>query len=104
MLNLPESSNFFCSIDSPISKMTIVDYFVSQGWQVRKTTWEDFELRCAWAILVLESDDPVLLHGLLMADKFNELLILLNQLNIAYHAELYDEEGELIAQIIKSRE
>lgn len=103
MLNLPESSNVFCSIDSPISKVEIIDYFASQGWQVRKTTWEDFELGCLWAELVLESDDPVLLHGLLMADKFNGLLILLNALNIAYRSELYDEQGELIAQIIKQK-
>ena len=90
-MNLPESSNFFCSIDSLISKAEMIDYFVSQGWQVRKTTWEDFELRCLWAELVLESHDPVLLHGLLMADKFDELLTLLNELNIAYRSELYDE-------------
>jgi|JI10StandDraft_1071094.scaffolds.fasta_scaffold807922_3 hypothetical protein len=103
MLNLPESSNFFCSIHSLISKMTIADYFVSQGWQVRKTTWEDFELGCLWAELVLESHDPVLLHGLLMADKFDELLALLNELNIAYRSELYDEQGELIAQIMRQK-
>jgi hypothetical protein len=100
MLNLPESSNFFCSIDLPISKMTIVDYFASQGWQVRKTTWEDFELGCLWAELVLESHAPILLHGLLIADKFDGLLRLLNELNIAYRSELYDEQGELITQII----
>ena len=81
----------------------MIDYFVSQGWQVRKTTWEDFELSCAWAILVLESDNPVLLHGLLMADKFDELLALLNELNIAYRSELYDEQGELIAQIMRQK-
>jgi hypothetical protein len=98
MLNLPESSNFFCNIDSPVSKVEIIDCFASQGWQVRKTTWEDFELRCLWAELVLESHDPVLLHGLLMADKFDELLTLLSGLNIAYRAELYDEEGMLITQ------
>jgi hypothetical protein len=33
-----------------------------------------------------------------MADKFDELLTLLSGLNIAYRAELYDEEGMLITQ------
>jgi hypothetical protein len=60
-------------------------------------------LGCLWAELVLESHDPVLLHGLLMADKFDELLALLNELNIAYRSELYDEQGELIAQIMRQK-
>ena len=50
--------------------------------------------------MVLESHAPILLHGLLIADKFDGLLRLLNELNIAYRSELYDEQGELITQII----
>ncbi|PTQ90850.1 hypothetical protein C8N29_102250 [Agitococcus lubricus] len=57
----------------------------------------EFELRGAYAQLVLDAEQPISLHGLLQERYWSELLRFLQDLPVHFLAELYDEDGQQIA-------
>lgn len=68
--------------------------------EVRKCGWDEFEISCDWAELVLEADSPILIHGAVadVLENSERLLAPLREAAIGYRAECYDESGELIRE------
>ena len=68
--------------------------------EVEKCGWDEFEMSCDWAELVLEADSPVLMHGAVADVQKNaeRLLAPLREAAIGYSAECYGESGELIRE------
>ena len=61
-------------------------------------SWTDYEIRSAFAELVVEADSPILLHGRATDLATNAELILapLQAAEIAYDAEGYGADGALL--------
>jgi len=100
MSELPETANFYSSLQAPISKQRIAELYRPLAMEVRKCGWNEFEISCNWAELVLEADSPVLMHGIVadVAENAEKLLAPLKYAAIAYKAECYGEDGDLIRE------
>jgi hypothetical protein len=101
---LPDDSNFFATLTTALSKEELTWLYERRGWAVRKCSWFDFEVSCLWAELVLESDNPILLHGSVTDVVTNAQHILepIRATNITYTAECYGEDDRLLEQFFWS--
>lgn len=91
MLELPNSSNFFSSLRTAMSKEHVARLYGALGWQVRKCSWVDYEVISDWAELVIEAEDPILMHGSVvdLATRAEELVAPLRAAGIDFTAECY---------------
>jgi len=97
---IPNSSNFHSSLYTLLSREQVAELYHRHGWQIRKCSWTDYEARCPFAEVVIESEDPILMHGS-VADITANLAKILAPLGVAEIRcswECYDENGELILQ------
>lgn len=103
MSQLPESSNFFSSVHHGLTKAEVVALFQRAGWKVRKCSWTDYEVTCEWAELVIEADNPVLVHGLVANPQENVPRIagLFDASGASYSAEWYNDSGTLVGEVRK---
>ena len=99
MSTLPEASSFFACLNTTAAKKDIAGWFGTQGWLVRKVGFDDFELRCSWAELVLEGESPKLLHGLVADIVSNSVVILsvLDAHHVVDYGECEDEDHQMIS-------
>jgi hypothetical protein len=100
MGDLPDGSNFYSSLYTKLSKEQVAGLYSPLELWSRKCSWFDYEIRGEWAELVIESKDPILMHGpvadvLANADR---LLKPLRDAGVKYSAEAYDDEGNLIME------
>jgi hypothetical protein len=97
MAGLPVS-NLFGEIDTTLPKEQVARLSGPFGWEVRKSSWTDYEVRCDFAELVLDCDNPILIHGP-VADLLANLPCVIEPLaaaGIAYSLECYNANRELI--------
>jgi hypothetical protein len=97
---IPESSNFFASLDTARSRRWIADLFTPPTWAVRKCSWTDYEVSSSFADLVIEAESPTLLHGPVAEVEANagRILATLRAAGIGYTAECYNSGGELLQE------
>ena len=82
------------SIHTDRSKRHVVALFRPPTWQVRKSSWKDYEVRSPCADLVIQADSPILLHGnVANLSAGEQILGLLQAAGIAHEGEFY-EVGE----------
>jgi hypothetical protein len=98
--SLPDTSNFFASLTRALSTAQIAALLGATGWSVRKAGWAEFEVRCAWGELIIEGDEPVLLHGPVqrVIENAEAILAPLRSAGIAYRAECYGDDHVLLGQ------
>jgi hypothetical protein len=60
---VPDSSNFFSSLHTTLSRKQVAWLYGALGWRVRKCWWVDYEVISDWAELVIEAESPILMHG-----------------------------------------
>lgn len=95
---VPETSNFFATLDTTKSNADVADLFRASGWSVRKCSWTDFEVSCEHGELVLDG------HGLLqgpivdVATNLDSITAPLRSGNVAFSCECYGENGELLTE------
>ena len=92
----PESSNFFSSLETELSSSQIADLYVELGWEVRRLSWTDFEVRGPWCELAIEGASPVRMQGL-VADPVahaEELVAPLRDAFVRFTAEFYGPPPE----------
>src|SRR4051812_11652474 len=99
-MDLPESSNFFCLLQTPLSRAEVADRYRRHGWQLRKSSWTDYEVALPWATLVIESEKPTLVHGTVVnvLSHLDELLAPLRASEIAFKVECYGTDGALLQE------
>lgn len=97
---VPDTSNFFSSLTTDLSRGEVVALFGDQGWHVRKCGWTEYEVRCAWAELVIEAETPILMHGPVADVLKNAAVIcqILSAAKVSFTAESYDEAHELLEE------
>jgi hypothetical protein len=97
---LPEGSNFYSALHTDLSREQVAVLFGAAGWVVRKAGWHDYKVACPWAELVIEAESPTLLHGPVADVEANaeQALAILKRANVAFSAECYSPNGELLRQ------
>lgn len=80
---------FYCSLSTTLSKAQVADLYRGLGWTVRKSSWSDYEVICPFAELVIEADNPVLLHGPMasLGNNVDRILAPLREAGVRYSAE-----------------
>jgi hypothetical protein len=96
-------ASLYLSLETTLSKENLALLFAPYGWQVRKCTRTDFEIICDRAELMIEADEPILMHGPVeQAENIVPCLLnILEAASIKYQGELYDDAHNLI-RIFKS--
>jgi hypothetical protein len=103
MEDLPDTSHFYSSLHTKLSRQQVAEIYGKLGWQITKCSWTDFEIICPWAELVIEAESPILMHGP-VADvlaRADELLAPLRHAKISFSAECYDSDGDLLREYNK---
>ena len=100
MGGLPERSNFHGSLHTDLSKEQVAELFRPLPAKVRKCAWDEFEVICPWAELIVEAGSPILLHGAVadVLTSAERLMGLLREAGVRYSVECFGEAGELLAE------
>ncbi len=95
------SQHVYGSLRTHLSREAIADLFSRKGWSVRKCSWTDYEVCSPTAELVIEADDPILIHGPAAdsAAEVTEIAFLLSVEGIEYSLEGYDRAGQKVAAL-----
>jgi hypothetical protein len=97
----PEHANLHGILHTQLNRNAVVAFFAASGWSTRECGFAEHEIRAPFAELVLESEDPVLLHGtvadiLVNAPRIAEIL---QRAEISFSLECYDADGALVGQL-----
>jgi hypothetical protein len=100
MADIPDSSDFFASLHTSLSRRRVAGLFARLGWSVRKCSWTDYEIRSPFAELVIEAESPILMHGPVAVAEANadRILAPLRDAGVAYTAECYGTGGDLLRE------
>lgn len=96
--NLPNKDNLFVTLNTSLTKIMITHAFENNGWNIRRCSLEDYEMRCSWGELIVEGIEPLLLHGGIhnIIDNVDKILEILKSLSIVFSLECYNENDELL--------
>jgi len=89
-----------CALHTGLSQEQIAELYRPLGWRVRKCSWDEYEILCEWAELIISDAGCVLMHGQLSDAPANADHVLrpLRDAGVGYEAEFYDEDHELLQQ------
>lgn len=96
--------HIYMSLWSDLTRAEIAAVFSSSGWSSRKCSWTDYEVELTdKAALVIESENPVLVHGPLgsVSEMVPEIRKILDDFGIPYSFEAYDERDEIVTSVTK---
>src|SRR5690349_14668301 len=93
---LPDESNFFSSLDTALTPAQVAALYGALGWQVRKCSWVDHEVRSDWVELVIDNTSPILMHGPVadLPARAEELVAPLRAAGVSFTAECYGPEPD----------
>jgi len=96
MANVANTSNFFSSLHTSLSREQVAALYGALGWQVRKCSWVDYEIVSDWAKLVIEAESPILMHGPVadLPARVEELVAPLRASGISFTAECYGPQPD----------
>ena len=100
MAELPDRTNFYSSVRTGMQPEEIARLFTPPVWRVRKCSWTDFEAVSDFAEVVIESSNPVLVHGPVAEVAVNSLRVVepLVAGGLSGTFECYDEADLLIVE------
>ena len=100
MAELPDRTNFYSSVQTGMQPEEIARLFAPPVWRVRKCSWTDFEAVSDFAEVVIESSNPVLVHGPVAEVTVNSLRVVepLAAAGLSGTFECYDESDALIVE------
>lgn len=95
---VPDRTNFYCSVHTQQKPKELARLFAPPDWRVRKCSWKDYEAKSVFAEIVIESTDPVLIHGPVANVEVNcaKIAELLAAAGLSGTFECYDESGLLM--------
>ena len=96
---LPDLSNVYGVIYSPLSKEEIAKSFGKVGWNVRKADWINWEITNDFSELIIEGDKEILIHGPVSVDSFEIFVAKMKEIKLKFSLELYDEQENLISEV-----
>ncbi len=95
-----KGANFFSSLYTPLSRHEIAELYRSSKWTIRKRSLVDYEILCPFAELVIEAEEPILMHGSVVSvlDNVERILLPLRDSGVRYFGECYGENMELLRE------
>jgi hypothetical protein len=99
--DIPNTSNFYSSLHTSLSREQVAGLYGVLGWRVRKCSWTDYAVFGPWCELVIEAEFPILMHGP-VADvlaRAEELVAPLRAAGVCFTAECYGPDGELLREV-----
>ena len=101
MVELPDTSNFYSSLHTTLSREQVAGLYGALGGRVRKCSWTDYEVLGPWAELVIEAESPILMHGPVadVLTRAEELVAPLRAAGVSFTAECYGPGGELLREL-----
>ena len=95
----------YMSLWTDLTRAEIASVFSASGWSSRKCSWTDYEVELDdKAELVIESENPALVHGPL--DTASEVVPairkILDDADIPYSFEVYNERDEIVASVTET--
>lgn len=86
---ISDRGDFHSILDTILSRKQIAKLYVRAGWHARRCTWVDYEITCDWADLVIESESPILMNGLVddLLVHVDELVSPLRAAGVSFKAE-----------------
>lgn len=99
-MELPDSSNFYCALLTSLTREEVAALCGALGWHVSKCSRTDYEVRSAWAELVIEGESPILMHGPVtdLAANAETLVAPLRAAGITFTAECYSPKADLLRE------
>ncbi|HKB03394.1 MAG TPA: hypothetical protein VKD90_14320 [Gemmataceae bacterium] len=96
MAGRADSSNFFSSLHTSLSREQVARLYGAIGWEVRKCGWHEYEVISDWAELVIEAEGPILMHGPVadLPARAEELVAPLRAGGVSFAAECYGPEPD----------
>ena len=100
MAEAPGRTNFYGSVLTDWQPQLVARLFAPPLWTVRKCSWTDFQAVSEFAELVIESSNPVLVHGPVVNVTVNSLRVIepLVDAGLSGTFECYDESDALILE------
>jgi hypothetical protein len=100
MAEIPDRANFYGTVEADLQPKDVARLFLPPIWNIRKCSWTDFEATSGFAEIVIESSNPVLIHGPVVDVSMNSLRIIepLTAAGLFGTFECYDEFGVLILE------
>ena len=100
MAKLPDRTNFYGCVRTDLQPEAVARLFAPPAWSVRKCSWTDFEVVSEFAEVVIESSNPVLVHGLVADVTVNGLRVVepLVRAGLSGSIECYDDADVLILE------
>ena len=100
-MKIPDSINFYSIIYNKFPE-EIYRVFEKEGWHIRKSAWDEFELQNSWSELQMQnSNGDLLLNGAVIytVSSVNELQRIFDLLEASYQLEFYKENKELLKEV-----
>ncbi len=96
MGNIPDTSNFFSSLHTSLSREEVAGLYGALGWRIRRCSWTDYEVFGPWCELIIEAEAPILMHGPVadVVTRADELVAPLRAAGVRFTAECYGPEPE----------
>jgi hypothetical protein len=98
---LPLNAHVCVALYTDLRRDQIAELYRTFGWRVRKCSWVDYEVTSDWIELVIQSERPILVSGVVvesLADA-DGILAPLRDAEIGYDAEFYTEQQELLQEL-----
>lgn len=101
---IPDATNLYGTVRTSLTKAELAAVFAAHGWRTRKCSWIDYELRSTFGELILEADDPLLLHGPVADVLANAPRIadVLRAAHASFSLECYAPDRETLLTTIES--
>jgi hypothetical protein len=100
MAELPDRTNFYSSVRTELGPEAVARLFAPPVWTVRKCSWTDYEAISEFAEVVIESSNPVLVHGPVADVTVNGVRVVepLAAAGLSGSFECYDDADALILE------
>jgi len=100
---LPNETNLYGVIEfRNLTKEILANKFQERNWKLRKSSWVDFEVENEWSEIEIKGKNEILISGIIIQSKFEELVNTMNEMNINFEIELYNEKEKIKTATNKS--
>jgi hypothetical protein len=101
MPEIPDAPNVDGTIETDLPNGQVAALFAAEGWTVGRIAFEDYELDCKFARLVIESSRPTRIRGAVADLVENALRIadMLRRAGLRFTLECYSPGGETLTTL-----
>jgi hypothetical protein len=96
---VPDGNNVYGFLPDGGTPEAAARRFAAAGWEIRKSSWTEYEVATGWCELELFDHDGLTFAGAVRPDRVDDLAAVLRDLGFAFTLELYDDHGVLLREV-----